>query len=99
MQTMSNALTEMNSGGESCFANKWEWAIESLETKVFWDMDYDLDVFEDMPSNESKELKYRYGILDDYFTAVPDDPKRTEALKLLNETWKLCDRVIRQESR
>jgi len=73
---------------------EWEWAIESLETKVFWDMDYDITTFDDMPADESATLKRRYGILDDYYTAIPNDPTRTEALKLLEDIQQLCDRVI-----
>ena len=78
---------------------EWKTVIEILEETVLWDADYDLDNFDDMPSKESKELKHRYGILDDYFTAIPDDPKPNEALKLLEKTRKLCERVCAREQK
>jgi hypothetical protein len=79
--------------------SEWEAAVEILETNILWDSDYDLDIFDDMPPQKSGQLKDEFGILDDYFTSVPKDPKRSETLKLLKETQKLCDRVIKREEK
>jgi hypothetical protein len=44
--------------------------------------------------SEAKEI---FGIADDYFSSIPDDPNPNEAMRLLNETNKLCQRVIKRE--
>lgn len=79
--------------------DEWQGAIEMLETQIFWDYDFDLDVFDDMSPQASGQLKSQHGILDDYFTAVPEDPKRPDAEILLRETRELCDRVIAREEK
>ncbi len=79
--------------------SEWKMAIELLEESILWDSDYDLDIFDDMPPQKGGRLKNTFGILNDYFSAVPDDPNRADALKLLKTTQKLCDRVIKREEK
>lgn len=78
---------------------EWKSVIEMLEESILWDSDYDLDVFDDMPPQQGGQLKAQHGILDDYFTAVPEDPTRTDAVKLLKDTRKLCNRIIAREEK
>lgn len=79
--------------------DEWIMAMEILEGKVLWDDDYDLDMFDDMPPAQSESVKDEAGISDDYYAAIPDAPKRAEAIKLLKETRKLCNRVMKREEK
>jgi len=79
--------------------DEWKFAIESIECTILWDMDYDIRTFEDGPPDLNAKKRQKFGIDDDYFSAIPDDPKPAEAKKLLRETRKLCDRVIKREEK
>ena len=61
--------------------------------------DYDIRTFEDGPPDLDAQKRKKFGIDDDYFSAIPDDPKPAEAKKLLREARKLCDRVIKREKK
>jgi len=79
--------------------DEWLMAMEILEGNILWDADYDSDVFDDMPPEHGKLLRDEAGIADDYYVAVPNDPKREEALTLLKKTRSLCDLVIAREEK
>jgi len=79
--------------------DEWKFAIESIECTILWDMDYDIRTFEDGHPDIDAQKRKKFGIDDDYFSAIPDDPKPAEAKKLLREARKLCDRVIKREKK
>lgn len=77
----------------------WKTAVEFLENAVLWDADYDMETTVDMSPEEDATVKKRLGIAGEYYTAIPHDPKKPEALKLLKEAEKLCERVIKREKK
>ena len=79
--------------------DKWKVAIECIEECILWDNDYDRCTFGDGHPDLDAKMREIFGIDDDYFSAIPDDPKPTVAKKLLRETQKLCDRVIKREEK
>ena len=79
--------------------DKWKVAIECIEECILWDMDYDIHTIEDESPDRAAQKKRVFGIDNDYFSAIPDEPKTAAAKKLLQETQKLCDRVIKREEK
>jgi len=77
---------------------EWKIAIGQIESSILWDMDYDLTPIDKHPSLDAA-WRSQFSIDDDYFTAIPKDPKPAEAGKLLRKTSKLCDRVIKREEK
>ncbi len=73
--------------------DQWRLVLGTLEEQVFWDMDYTNDRMIDMSPEQGAEMRGMFGVADDYYTAVPDDPRREESKKLLKETATLCGRV------
>jgi len=84
---------------ESEDVKAWWFAIEILEDRVFWDADYDMCEYNDMEPDKAATLRKMFAIGDEYFSTIPEDPKRPVAKKLLKEIEKLCDRVIRREEK
>lgn len=82
---------------ESEDMDEWENALESIEESILWDMDYKLDNFEDGHPDHDAQKRKKFGIDDDYFSAIPDDPLPAVAKKLLQEAQELCDKVIKRE--
>jgi len=78
---------------------RWETAMGYIFSSIMWDKDYADVELEDMPPEVSKEVKNFLGILDDYCTAIPYDPKMDEAVKLINEAQGLCKQVITREEK
>jgi hypothetical protein len=76
---------------------EWKMAIEYMVDEILWDADYDMDMFVDMPPKACAETKAILGIVDDYYSSIPNDPTPEEAGQLLKETNKLCQRVINRE--
>lgn len=55
--------------------DEWELLVEEVETRLFWDPDYEMgDVFLDLPPEAAHADMVLHGIDPEYFTAVPDDP-------------------------
>jgi hypothetical protein len=84
---------------ESEEEDDWEMVIEIMESQVLWDADYDLDEFEDIDPDNSDLLKQLLGMQDTYFSSIPDDPARPEALVLLKEARKFCNGIVRREEK
>jgi hypothetical protein len=77
----------------------WEMVIEFLESQVLWDADYDLDEFEDIAPDNTTLFKHLLNIQDTYFSSIPNDPARSEALALLKEIRKFCNGIVRREEK
>jgi len=84
---------------ESDDVDAWHWTIEVLEGHVLWDADYDMQHFGDMEPDKASVLRTMFAIGDEYYSTIPEDPKRPVAKKLLTEIEKLCDRVVRREEK
>jgi hypothetical protein len=79
--------------------DKWNFVIGYLEDEIFWDSDYDFDEFDDLAPDNASQLKQLFGVHDTYFSSIPDDPSRPDALNLLKAVNKLCSRVIKREEK
>jgi len=78
---------------------RWNDAIAFIEEDILWDDDYDMLTIEDMPPELATEIRTTLGIDDDYFTAIPADPKPAEALTLLCDARNLCAKIIERETK
>jgi len=78
---------------------RWGMVSEILEADVLWDADYELDSFDDLDPKEGAILKEMFRIGDDYYSSIPQDPKRPAAKKLLKATADLCDTVAKREEK
>ena len=59
--------------------SEWSLLIEGLSDRILWDDDFnDADEYLDMPPEKGQYIKQFMGIADDYFRAVPPDPKESE---------------------
>lgn len=79
--------------------DRWHFEIECLENEIFWDADYDFDEFDDIAPDNAAQLKQLFGVHDTYFSSIPDDPSRPDALDLLKAINKLCNKVIKHEEK
>ena len=78
---------------------QWELVSEILESHVLWDADYDFDEFDDIDPKAGSLLKAMFRVGDDYYSSIPQDPKRPAAVKLLKATADLCDAVTEREEK
>jgi hypothetical protein len=76
---------------------EWQFAFEVIEGHVLWDADYEDDDMVDMTPEHGAAARNMFGIADGYYVSVPDDPKPNVAKKLVKETAKLCNLVIKHE--
>src|SRR5262245_35118370 len=55
--------------------DEWQWLIEEVEDRIFWDSDFEMgDEFLDLPHEEARERLAALRIDPDYYLAVPDEP-------------------------
>ncbi len=78
---------------------RWELVSEVLESHVLWDADYELDDFDDLDPKGGSLLKAMFRVGNDYYSSIPEDPKRPSATKLLKATADLCDAVAKREEK
>ena len=78
---------------------RWELVSEVLESHVLWDTDYELDDFDDFDPKKGSLLKAMFRAGNDYYSSIPQDPKRPAANKLLKATADLCDAVAEREEK
>jgi hypothetical protein len=67
------ALNELP-GDSSCDKEAWTLLVECLAGSVLWDNDYQWQECLDLPPEESRRVRARLGMDDDYYTDVPPDP-------------------------
>ena len=84
---------------ESDDMDDWRGTVGTLECQVFWDADYDMSEFNDMEPDKASMLRAMFTIDDEYYSTIPNDPKRPAAERLLEEIEQLCDRVVRREEK
>ena len=54
---------------------EWNFLMEVLEGRVFWDNDFTMgDAFLDLPHDESRTKLEMYGIDPDYYLSIPPEP-------------------------
>ncbi len=65
--------------------DEWDLLIVCLEDRLLWDQDWEMVDHPDAPPEVASHVKQELGIQDDYFVAIPRDPKDAEAERLLDE--------------
>jgi len=69
----------------------WNDCILALEDRILWDADYESgDDFLDGPPHVDEATKEMFGVSDDYFTAIPPDPRPEQVPRLREELVALC---------
>ena len=63
----------------------WERVLDRLQDRVLWDNDWEMVAALDAAPDRARRVKRELGIAEDYFVAVPPDPRDAEALRLLDE--------------
>ena len=61
-------------GDSNCDKETWTILVECLAGSVLWDNDYEWQDCLDLPPEESRRVRARLGMDDDYYTYVPPDP-------------------------
>ena len=74
-----DAAREQVASGElpndlNCDKEMWTILVECLAGSVLWDNDYEWQECLDLPPEESRRVRTRLGMNDDYYTDVPPDP-------------------------
>lgn len=75
---------------------RWRNALDPMYDLVLWDGDYRDYSFLDSRPEINAGMKQIFGIDNEYYSSIPDDPKPARAKKLLKEADQLCDRIIEQ---
>jgi hypothetical protein len=70
---------------------EWEMCVEFLEDLILWDADYESgECFLDQYPEMNEFLREMFRVTDDYFTAIPSDPKDEEVGQMRQELIELC---------
>jgi len=75
---------------------RWTLVSEVLESHLLGDNDYALD---DLDTEEGLTLKALFRSDNEYFSSIPQDPKRPVAIELLKATANLCDAIAAREEK
>lgn len=81
-------LTERSTDMEA-----WEYLFELLEEEIFFDHDFAMS-FDDLTVEDARAARRQFTIADDYYSAIPDDPKEKEAIGLLHEIIEFTDKLL-----
>ncbi len=75
-------------------ASQWDWVVECLADKVFWDADWEMqEAYLDAQPRTGAVGKEQLGIATDYFTSVVPDPRDDEAPRLLDKLRRMTVEV------
>ncbi len=73
----------------SSFDEDFDLLVNEIRDAILWDDDYSNSSIQNAPPEVAQRERDRFTIADDYYTLIPDDPKPTQAKKLLDETREL----------
>lgn len=69
---------------------EWFYALQTLSDRILWDQDYlTADVFMDLDPDDTKDVRQRTGIDQEYVTAIAPDPSESDRLLLLKRLREL----------
>jgi hypothetical protein len=97
MVVAARAEMEAQNIPESGCDDRDEWDIEIQEVSdcILWDADYeDHDLYLDRPPDEAEVLREDMRISDDYYLAIPYDPRDQQIQDTLREIRQLCCSVL-----
>jgi hypothetical protein len=73
----------------------WDWLLQEVEDRVFWDYDFDMeDEFLDSPPEEARGQLQIMGIDPDYYLTVPAEPDKVGLLAARQTLARLLGRSV-----
>lgn len=100
MVVAARAEMEGENVPESGCEDREEWDIEIQEVAdcILWDADYEDDsLYLDRPPEESQVLREEMRIDEDYYLAIPDDPRDEQIQDTLTEIRRVCCSVLGEQ--
>lgn len=79
---------------ESDDFDEWRDALDRLLEQVLWDSDYLCDAMLDVAPEKRAEFGRAFGLAEDYYWRVYDEPKPDEARRIAEEIRDLCDEIL-----
>lgn len=77
-------------GATSGDVREWFYALQTLSDRILWDQDYlTADVFMDLDPDDTKDVRQRTGIDQEYVTEIAPDPSESDRLLLLKRLREL----------
>ena len=78
---------------DSCDTDEWQFIIETLSDWILWDHDFNsAEYFLDTPPEQADMMRDRFGIDDEYYRAIPPDPKECELPAIRATLKELCSK-------
>ena len=78
---------------DCCDIDEWQLVIETLSDWILWDHDFDSgDFFLDTPPEQADIMRETFGIDDEYYRAIPPDPKDCDLPAIRATLKELCSR-------
>jgi len=84
---------------ENADIEEWEEAIHYIEFSILWDTDYDFSQDGKGSPENNAQLRDMFGIDDEYFSTIPEEPEPAVAKKLVQEVRELCNGIIKREEK
>lgn len=70
---------------------EWELIVDGLTNRILWDNDFNsVGAFLDTEPDKAEEMRDKMGIDDNYYRAVPPDPKDADIPVMLAKVKDLC---------
>ncbi len=77
---------------DCCDMDEWQIIIEALSDWILWDHDFNSgEYFLDTPPEHADIMRERFGIDDEYYRAIPPDPKDCDLPAIRATLKQLCD--------
>ena len=76
---------------DCCDMDEWQFIIETLSDWILWDHDFNsAEYFLDTPPEQADMMREQFGIDDDYYRAIPPDPKECDLPAIRATLKQLC---------
>jgi len=76
---------------DCCDMDEWQFIIETLSDWILWDHDFNsAEYFLDTPPEQADVMREQFGIDDDYYRAIPLDPKECDLPAIRATLKQLC---------
>ena len=73
--------------------DEWQYILEALSDWILWDHDFNsAEYFLDTPPEQADTMREQFGIDDDYYRAIPPDPKECDLPAIRTTLKQLCGR-------
>jgi hypothetical protein len=93
-----NALVELDyeniPDANEADPDEWDFAIDFLFELILWDTDYLMDNLMDDSPEVANTIKKEFGIYNEYFTDIVEDPDDKTVAKYLSEIKCICGKAL-----